>query len=317
VIVPSIDIIDGRAVQLRQGREKVLDGGDPKERMVEFRKYGDVAVIDLDAAMGKGSNRELICELCEMADCRVGGGIRNVETAQGYIDAGAKSIIIGTAASPGFLKELPREKTIVALDTSGGEVVVEAWRKGTGKLPADVAAELEEYCSGFLYTIVDKEGMLAGTNLEAIEKLKAATSNRVTAAGGITTVDEIRKLEAMNVDSQLGMAVYSGKLSLADAFTAVVDFDKGGGLVPTIVADVDGTVLMLAYSNTQSLLSTFETGRGTYWSRSRKELWEKGATSGNTQDLVTARYDCDRDTLLFTVRQQGPACHLGKRSCFD
>jgi phosphoribosyl-ATP pyrophosphohydrolase/phosphoribosyl-AMP cyclohydrolase len=113
------------------------------------------------------------------------------------------------------------------------------------------------------------------------------------------------------------MAVYSGKLSLAGAFTAVVDFDKGGGLVPTIVKDVDGTVLMLAYSNSQSLLSAFESGRGTYWSRSRKELWEKGATSGNFQELVTARYDCDRDTLLFTVRQHGPACHLRKRSCFD
>ena len=93
--------------------------------------------------------------------------------------------------------------------------------------------------------------------------------------------------------------------------------DKGGGLVPTIVIDIDGTVLMLAYSNSPSLVSTFETGRGTYWSRSRQELWVKGATSGNTQELLTARYDCDRDTLLFTVRQQGPACHLGKRSCFD
>jgi phosphoribosylformimino-5-aminoimidazole carboxamide ribonucleotide (ProFAR) isomerase len=309
--------MDGSAVQLRQGREKVLDGGDPKERIVEFRKYGDVAVIDLDAAMGKSSNRELICKLCGMADCRVGGGIRDAETAQAYIDAGAKSIIIGTAATPEFLKRLPRDKTIVALDTSGGEVVVEAWRKGTGKLPADMAEELEEHCSGFLYTIVDKEGMLAGTDLEAIEKLKSATSNRVTAAGGITTIEEIQKLESMDVDSQLGMAVYSGKLSLADAFTAVVDFDKGGGLVPTIVMDVDGTVLMLAYSNSQSLLSTFDTDRGTYWSRSRKEIWVKGATSGNIQELVTARYDCDRDTLLFTVRQQGPACHLGKRSCFD
>jgi phosphoribosyl-ATP pyrophosphohydrolase/phosphoribosyl-AMP cyclohydrolase len=317
MIVPSIDIMDGRAVQLRQGREKMLDGGAPKKLIVEFRKYGDVAVIDLDAAMGKGSNRELVCELCEMADCRVGGGIRDVETAQAYIDAGAKSIIIGTAATPGFLRKLPREKTIVALDTSGGEVVVEAWRKGTGRLPADMAAEMEEYCSGFLYTIVDKEGMLQGTDLEAIEKLKSATSNRVTAAGGITTIEEIKKLEAMNVDSQLGMAVYTGKLCLAEAFTAVVDFDKGGGLVPTIVTDVDGTVLMLAYSNSQSLLSTFKTGRGTYWSRSRKELWVKGATSGNIQELVSARYDCDRDTLLFTVHQQGPACHLGKRSCFD
>jgi phosphoribosylformimino-5-aminoimidazole carboxamide ribonucleotide (ProFAR) isomerase len=317
MIVPSIDIMGGTAVQLRQGREKVLDGGAPRELIVEFRKYGDVALIDLDAAMKKGSNQELICELCAMADCRVGGGIRDEETARTYLDAGAKAIIIGTAASPEFLSKLPRKRTIVALDTSGGEVVVEAWSKGTGRAPIEVAAELEEFCSGFLYTIVDKEGMLGGTNIKAIEQLKSATSNRITAAGGITTIEEIRKLESMGVDSQLGMAIYTGKLNLAEAFAAVVDFDKANGLVPTVVQDTDGTVLMLAYSNRESLLATFKNSRATYWSRSRQELWTKGQTSGNYQDMVSARYDCDRDTLLFTVRQHGPACHLGKRSCFD
>ena len=130
-------------------------------------------------------------------------------------------------------------------------------------------------------------------------------------------VEEIKKLESMNVDSQLGMAVYSGKLDLADAFASVVDFDKSGGLVPTVVQDVNGAVLMLAYSSRESLLEAFSSGRGTYWSRSRGELWTKGKTSGNYQELVSARFDCDRDTLLFTVHQHGPACHLGKRSCFD
>ncbi len=317
MIVPSIDIMGGRAVQLRQGREKVLDGGAPAELIVKFRKYGDVAVIDLDAAMKKGSNRELICELCSAADCRVGGGIRDIETAQAYLDAGAKAIIIGTAASPEFLDRLPRDRTIVALDTSGGQVVVEAWRKGTGRTPVEAARELEDYCSGFLYTIVDREGMLGGTDIAAIEQLKSATSRRITAAGGISTVDEIRQLESMGVDSQLGMAIYTGRLDLAESFASVVDFDKAGGLVPTVTQDADGTVLMVAYSSRESLLASFETGRATYWSRSRKELWIKGQTSGNYQDLVSARFDCDRDTLLFTVHQHGPACHTGKRSCFD
>jgi phosphoribosylformimino-5-aminoimidazole carboxamide ribonucleotide (ProFAR) isomerase len=317
VIVPSIDIIDGRAVQLKQGKEKVLDGGDPRELIADFGRYGDVAVIDLDAAMRQGSNRELICELCGSADCRVGGGIRDEETARGYLDAGAKAIIIGTAATPEFLENLPRERTIVALDTSGGEVVVEAWRKGTGRAPAEVASELEKYCSGFLYTIVDKEGMLEGTDMKAIRALREKTSNRITAAGGITTIGEIAKLESMDIDSQLGMALYTGKLDLAEAFASVVNFDKSGGLVPTIVQDTSREVLMLAYSNRESLLAAFKSGKGTYWSRSRDELWEKGATSGNSQELLTARYDCDRDTLLFTVRQHGPACHTGKRSCFD
>jgi phosphoribosyl-ATP pyrophosphohydrolase/phosphoribosyl-AMP cyclohydrolase len=309
--------MNGRAVQLRQGREKVLDGGDPRELIVEFRKYGDVAVIDLDAAMKKGSNLELICELCEAAECRVGGGIRDEKTARACLDAGAKAIIIGTAATPELLKKLPRERTIVALDTSGGEVVVEAWRKGTGRAPAEVASRLEQYCSGFLYTIVDKEGMLGGTDLEAIRNLRDRTSNRITAAGGITTIEEIVKLESIGVDSQLGMAIYTGKLDLTEAFAAVVDFDKSADLAPTVVQDSDGTVLMLAYSNRESLIASFRSGKGTYWSRSRGELWQKGATSGNFQELLAARYDCDRDTLLFTVRQHGPACHTGKRSCFD
>jgi len=317
MIVPSIDIMDGRAVQLRRGREKVLDGGDPRDLIVEFRKYGDVAVIDLDAAMKKGSNRELICELCEIADCRVGGGIRDIEIARQYLDAGAKAIIIGTAANPEFLAKLPQEKVIVALDASEGEVVVEAWHEGTGKTPAAAAEELEDYCSGFLYTIVEKEGMLGGTDLDAIEKLKSVTGNQVTAAGGITTIEEIEKLELMGVSSQLGMAVYKGKLDLAEAFVEVVDFGKSGGLVPTVVQDADGTVLMLAYSNKESLLATFKSGHGTYWSRSRKELWEKGLTSGNYQELISSRFDCDHDSLLFTVKQNGPACHTGKRSCFD
>jgi phosphoribosylformimino-5-aminoimidazole carboxamide ribonucleotide (ProFAR) isomerase len=317
MIIPSIDIMDGRAVQLRQGRKKVLDGGNPEELIVEFRKYGDVAVIDLDAAMKKGSNRELVCRLCKLADCRVGGGIRDVETARTYLDAGAKAIIIGTAATPDFLRKLPRERTIAALDTSGGQVVVEAWKKGTGHNPLEMAKELEEYCSGFLYTIVDKEGMLGGTDLKAIEQLRTATTNRITAAGGITTVEEVQKLESLSIDSQLGMAIYTGKLDLAEAFATVVDFDKGSGLVPTVIRNADGTVLMLAYSNRESLLATFKTCRATYWSRSRKELWIKGETSGNRQDFISARFDCDHDTLLFTVRQQGPACHLGRRSCFD
>jgi phosphoribosyl-AMP cyclohydrolase len=128
---------------------------------------------------------------------------------------------------------------------------------------------------------------------------------------------EIQRLESMNVDSQIGMAVYTGRLDLAEAFAAAVDFEKGNGLVPTVVQDADGTVLMLAYSNRESLLASFRTGRGTYWSRSRRELWVKGTTSGNQQELLTARFDCDHDTLLYTVRQQGPACHLGRRSCFD
>ncbi|MGD9580147.1 MAG: bifunctional phosphoribosyl-AMP cyclohydrolase/phosphoribosyl-ATP diphosphatase HisIE [Vampirovibrionia bacterium] len=318
MIIPSIDIMDGKAVQLQQGQKKIIEKENVFELAREFSMYGEIAVIDLDAAMGKGENTELIKSLCKQYSCRVGGGIRTKEKALEYLHAGASKIIIGTAANKELLQELPSSKIIVAIDTKKGKITTEGWQKVTENTPEEMIKELQDYCYGFLYTIVDKEGMMQGTELESFRKVSKLTNNKIIAAGGITTIEEIKALSDINADCQLGMCIYTGSVKLSDAFVNLVDFEKQNNLVPTIVQDAETKqVLMLAYSSKESLAKSFEMGKATYYSRSRNELWTKGLTSGNTQELLNVRVDCDRDTLLFTVNQNGPACHTNAYTCFE
>lgn len=318
MIIPSIDIMGGKAVQLKQGKEKVLEREDIFELAKYFSRFGELAVIDLDAAMGKGDNEELIKKICRIAPCRVGGGIRDVEKAKRIIANGAKKIIIGTAASEELLSQLPKDKILVAIDSNKGKVVTEGWTKDTGITPEDYVKRFDDLCHGYLYTIVEKEGMMGGTDLEAIKKIRKLTKKELVAAGGISSIDEIKELEKNNISSQLGMCIYTNAVKLEDAFCAMLDFEKQNNLIPTIVQDAKSKqVLMLAYSNKDAVMKTLKEGLATYFSRSRNELWTKGLTSGNTQELVSARYDCDRDTLLYKVNQKGVACHLGRYSCFE
>jgi phosphoribosylformimino-5-aminoimidazole carboxamide ribotide isomerase len=318
MIIPSIDIMDGKAVQLQQGKKKMIENDDIFGLAREFSMYGEIAVIDLDAAMGKGDNSILIKSLCQKYPCRVGGGIRSKEKALEYLKAGAKKVIIGTAATKEFLQELPSNRVIVAIDTKKGKITTEGWQKETDITPHQMVEELEEYCYGFLYTIVDKEGMLQGTDLEAMKEIVKLTDKKVVAAGGITTIQEIKALSDINADCQLGMCIYTGLVKLSEAFSALLNFDKQDGLIPTVVQDkLTRQVLMLAYTSKESLLKTFELKKATYYSRSRKELWVKGETSGNYQQLHTVKYDCDKDALLFIVSPEGPACHTGEYSCFE
>lgn len=268
--------------------------------------------------MGKGNNTQLIKSLCKLYPCRVGGGIRSKEKALEYLHAGASKVIIGTAANKELLQELPSSKIIVAIDTKKGKITTEGWQKVTENTPDQMIKELENYCYGFLYTIVDKEGMMQGTDLESFKRVSKLTKRKIIAAGGITTIEEIKELSKLNADCQLGMCIYTGCVKLEDAFVNLVDFQKQNNLVPTIVQDVETKqVLMLAYSSKESLLKAFELRKATYYSRSRNELWTKGLTSGNTQELLNVRIDCDRDTLLFTVKQKGPACHTEAYTCFE
>ena len=318
MIIPSIDIMGGKAVQLKQGKEKVLEREDIFELAKYFSRFGELAVIDLDSAMGKGDNEELIKKICRIAPCRVGGGIRDVEKAKRIIANGAKKIIIGTAASEELLSQLPKDKILVAIDSNKGKVVTEGWTKDTGITPEDYVKRFDDLCHGYLYTIVEKEGMMGGTDLEAIKKIRKLTKKELVAAGGISSIDEIKELEKNNISSQLGMCIYTNAVKLEDAFCAMLDFEKQNNLIPTIVQDArTKQVLMLAYSNKEAVMKTLKDGLATYFSRSRNELWTKGLTSGNTQELVSARYDCDRDTLLYKVNQKGVACHLGRYSCFE
>lgn len=319
MIIPSIDMMNGKAVQLKQGREKVLEREDVFELARYYSRFGDVAVIDLDSAFGNGNNNEkLIEQLCKIAPCRVGGGIRTIEKAKRLIANGAKKIIIGTAASEEFLVQLPKDRVIVAIDSKNGKIATEGWTKELDKTPVDYIKRFDDLCSGYLYTVVEREGMMQGCDITSIEEVRNATKKEFVAAGGISTIEEIVQLNRKNISTQLGMCIYTGAVKLEDAFCACLDFEKVNGFIPTIVQDIDtNQVLMLAYSTPESLKKSFNEGLATYFSRSRQELWTKGMTSGNIQNLKTVRFDCDFDTLLFKVKQKGNACHLDRFSCFE
>jgi phosphoribosyl-ATP pyrophosphohydrolase len=317
MIIPSIDIMDGQAVQLIGGREKALEAGDPRAVAKKFAVAGDLAVIDLDAALGRGSNSDAIGELVRRYPCRVGGGIRSVDSALEWLDRGAQRVILGTMATPEILDQLPRDRVMAALDGVDGEVVVEGWRTGTGASVLDRVSELREMVGSFLVTFVEREGRLGGVDLEAAQRVvDAAGETPVTIAGGVTTAEEIAALDRLGADAQVGMAIYTGRLTLHEAFAAPLVSDRPDGLWPTVVADEHGVALGLVYSSLDSLRRAIEDRRGVYQSRSRG-LWVKGETSGATQELLRVDADCDRDALRFTVRQRGDGfCHRETRTCW-
>jgi len=224
VIVPCIDLMDGKVVQLVQGREKALEGDTPDKMLERFRAFPEIQVIDLDAAIGSGSNDDLVRFLASRAVCRVGGGVRSVDRAKALVEQGAKQVIVGTAAfktdgvNTEFLGSVSaaigRERVLIALDSKGGRITVRGWRESTNLTAEAVLSQLEPYCGGFLCTYVDKEGMLQGTDLDWFRRLRAATTLDITAAGGITTLDEVRELQKMRVHAALGMAIYTGRLDL-------------------------------------------------------------------------------------------------------
>ena len=316
MIIPSIDISDGQAVQLIGGEELVIEAGDPRQLMERFSLIGEVAVIDIDAARGEGSNAAVIEELCSMGKVRVGGGIRDLSTAIDWLDRGADKIILGTAAREEILSRLPRDRVIVALDSRDDRVVTHGWRRESRTDPISAMAGLREHCWGFLVTFVEREGRMSGTDLDRARRLvDAAGAARVTVAGGISTPEEIAALDRLGADAQIGMAIYSGALTLGEALGAVLRSDRNDGLWPTVVVDEADRALGLAYSSLESLSEAIETRTGTYQSR-RRGLWRKGSTSGATQELLKVDVDCDRDTLRFTVRQKDGFCHTGQRSCW-
>jgi phosphoribosylformimino-5-aminoimidazole carboxamide ribotide isomerase len=226
MIIPCIDLMDGKVVQLVQGRDKALEGDTPLNTLRKFAAFPVIQVIDLDAAMGKGSNDRIVELLASKAATRVGGGVRTVERARRLLQQGARKVIIGTAAfhatgvNTEFLAELSRavgrENLLIALDSKAGRVVVRGWSEATQLAAEEVLQQLEPYCGGFLCTYVDKEGTMQGTDLDWFRRLRAATDHELTAAGGISTMDEIRELSALRIHCALGMAIYTRRLDLAE-----------------------------------------------------------------------------------------------------
>jgi phosphoribosylformimino-5-aminoimidazole carboxamide ribotide isomerase len=226
LIIPCIDLMGGKVVQLVQGREKALEGDTPERMLERFSAFPVIQVIDLDAAIGSGENEALVEYLATHARTRVGGGVRTTEKARRLLDLGAEKVIVGTSAftatgpNHAFLEELtsmvPKESILLALDSKEGRIVVKGWREALNFSAEELVNQLEPYCGGFLCTYVDKEGMMQGTDLSWFRRLRAATKHEITAAGGITTVDDIRQLEQIGVHAALGMAIYTGRLDLKE-----------------------------------------------------------------------------------------------------
>ena len=224
MIFPCIDLMDGKVVQLVQGREKALEADSPEEMLRKFAAFPEIQVIDLDAAMGRGSNDDLVRMLASRAAIRAGGGVRTVDRARALVEQGARKVIVGTAAftkagiDATFLsalrKAIGRDRLLLALDSKAGRIVVKGWQETTRFTAEQMLQSLEPYCAGFLCTYVDKEGMMQGTDLDWFRRLRASTSLELTAAGGITSMEDVRALLAINVHAALGMAIYTGRLSL-------------------------------------------------------------------------------------------------------
>jgi len=219
MVIPCIDLMDRKVVQLIQGREKFLELPDAVAVLEKFSSYPEIQVIDLDAAMGKAENNaEIVRELCRRKPCRVGGGIRSVERAQAAARDGALKVIVGSSAFSahgineeflrGLVAAVPRDKILIAVDSLGDRVAIRGWRETLPMTSAEALPVLEPFCSGFLCTYIDAEGKLQGTNIAWFRKLRGATKLPITAAGGITTDEEIAALAELGMDAALGMSIY-------------------------------------------------------------------------------------------------------------
>ncbi len=222
MLIPSIDLMGGKVVQLVQGEKKALEYDSFEPWVERFARYPLVQLIDLDAAMRQGENRSLVRQIAARIPCQVGGGIRNADDVRTMIDCGARAVIIGSALvkdgrpntelAQELATQVGLEKLLFGVDSKGGKVTIAGWKEATQLTAITMMQALESYCSGFLYTHVDTEGTMQGIPLELIRELKAATKKKLIAAGGIRSQEEIDALDAMGVDAVVGMAIYTGKI---------------------------------------------------------------------------------------------------------
>lgn len=222
MLIPSIDLMGGKIVQLIQGEKKALEFNDFDYWIRRFSEYPLVQLIDLDAAMGKGSNVELVKMICKRLPCQVGGGVRTVEHAQALLESGAKRVILGSALmkdgtinvafSDNCARTLSAERLTFAIDSRNGKVAIHGWTQATEIDPVHMIRKIEHSCSAFLYTHIDTEGTMAGFPVEVAERLREATNKQMIVAGGIKSMDEVNALDAMGVDAVVGMAIYTGTI---------------------------------------------------------------------------------------------------------
>lgn len=224
MLIPSIDLMDGKIVQLVQGNRKALEFDDFEEWIVRFASYPLVQLIDLDAALGRGNNRALLERFTTRLVCQVGGGIRSLQDAADVLARGATRIILGSvlirnnaidlATTEEFAQNFGAERLTFAVDSNGGKVAIKGWRETTGISPGEMIKSLEPYCSAYLYTHIETEGLMRGIPLDAVRSLRGLTSRQLIVAGGITSQNEVSELHQYGIDAVVGMAIYSGRMKL-------------------------------------------------------------------------------------------------------
>lgn len=336
-IFPAIDIKDGNCVRLVKGdyatAHKVAE--DPLATARSFEAAGAewIHMVDLDGAKDAALvNKDIFVKVARETGLKVevGGGIRTMEAVEWYLQNGISRVILGSAAvkNPAFAKEAVAkygERIAIGIDARGGMVAAEGWLDTSDVHFVALAQEMEKIgVKTIIFTDISRDGTLTGPNLDQLREINAAVSCDIIASGGVSGIDDIVALRNEGLYGAIaGKAIYTGALDVAEAIAEAAkprDLSKyfaKAELLPAVVQEAaTGEVLMLAYMNEESLRLTLETGTTWFWSRSRGELWNKGATSGHYQYVESVSGDCDDDTLLIRVRQVGAACHTGAHSCF-
>lgn len=347
IILPAIDIKDGNCVRLYKGdystAHKVAEDAVTTAKGFEHDGTDWMHMVDLDGAKAKKPvNNELILNVRKNTglNIEVGGGIRDMASIEYYIENGINRVILGSAAlqNPELVKEAAAKygkHIAVGIDALNEMVAAEGWTETSSVNYIEMAKQMEAVGVQYIiFTDISKDGTLQGPNFDQLQRLNDAVSCNIIASGGVSCLDDIIKLNDLGLYGAIaGKAIYSKALSLEDAVIAsqkvnskvieknVYDelerYFKKSELIPTIIQENStGEVLMLAYMNQESLKRTLETGYTWFWSRSRQEYWNKGATSGHLQKVISISSDCDDDTLLIKVDQTGAACHTGRHSCF-
>ena len=345
-VIPAIDLKDGNCVRLFMGDYDTVHkvSEDPLTTAQNFYNAGSqwIHIVDLDGAKdGKRVNADVILKIRKETTLKieVGGGIRDMESVDFYIANGINRVILGSAAvkNPEFVKEAVEKygkKIAIGIDAKDEIVQAEGWTDSSEIHFIDLAKEMVKIgVSRIIFTDISKDGMLSGPNLNQLDELINSVDCDIVASGGVSNLKDIINLAQLNIYGAIvGKAVYTGNLELTDAIEIgkrasykretkdnieLDDFFVKSELIPAIIQEAStGEVLMLAYMNKESLQKTLETGYTWFYSRSRKELWNKGATSGHLQKIVEIYKDCDEDTLLLKVNQTGSACHTGNKTCF-
>lgn len=349
IILPAIDLKDGKCVRLFQGDYATAEqvAADPVETAQSFEASGArwMHVVDLDGAKARRPvNDETVFSIRggTTLNMEVGGGIRDMEAVEYYLSKGVNRVILGSAAlnDPAFVRaavEQYGKRIAVGIDARDGKVAAEGWTAQSEMDYLEMARRMEDIGVRYLIvTDISKDGTMAGPNLGMLDRINRTVSCSIIASGGVSSIKDIIDLNALGLYGAIaGKSIYTKALDLRAAVTAcqrlsgsmlkmraemedhIERYFLKSELIPAIVQEAStGEVLMLAYMNRESMLRTLETGYTWFYSRSRQTLWNKGATSGHTQKVVSIAADCDDDTLLVKVVQTGPACHTGSHSCF-